>query len=150
MERRLSNVSIFYDLSFDVINIPLESLCMWSRLVSWDSSTLLLISEIVHVDILATTTTYLWSRKWQPTSVFLPGKSHGQKSLVDYGPWGCKESDMTWWLNNNSIGGIWEQSGLQSWDVVPKYQAYKTDVKPKTFNWQSLIILVRLNSYLYL
>ena len=27
--------------------------------------------------------------------VFLPGKSHGQKSLVGYGPWGCKESDTT-------------------------------------------------------
>ena len=33
-------------------------------------------------------------RKWQPTAVFLPGKSHGQKSLVGYSPWGCKESDM--------------------------------------------------------
>ena len=27
-----------------------------------------------------------WSRKWQPTPVFLSGESHGQKSLVDYGP----------------------------------------------------------------
>ena len=26
-------------------------------------------------------------RKWQPTSVFLSGKSHGQRSLADYGPW---------------------------------------------------------------
>ena len=33
-----------------------------------------------------------WRRKWQPTSVFLPGKSHGQRSLVGYSPWGCKES----------------------------------------------------------
>ena len=37
----------------------------------------------------------LWSRKWQPTPVFLPGKSHGQRSLAGYNPWGCKESDMT-------------------------------------------------------
>ena len=36
-----------------------------------------------------------WRRKWQPTAVFLPGKSHGQRSLVGYSPWGCKESDMT-------------------------------------------------------
>ena len=28
-------------------------------------------------------------------SVFLPGKSHGQRNLVGYSPWGCKESDMT-------------------------------------------------------
>ena len=36
-----------------------------------------------------------WRRKWQPTPVFLPEKSHGQRSLVDYSPWGRKESDMT-------------------------------------------------------
>ena len=36
-----------------------------------------------------------WRRKWQPTPVFLPGKSHGQRSLVGYSPWGCKESDTT-------------------------------------------------------
>ena len=40
----------------------------------------------------------LWRRKWQPTPVLLPGKSHG-RSLVGYSPWGCKESDMTEWLN---------------------------------------------------
>ena len=28
--------------------------------------------------------------KWQPTPVFLPEESHGQRSLVDYNPWGCK------------------------------------------------------------
>ena len=31
-----------------------------------------------------------WWRKWQPTPVFLPGKSHGQRSLEGYSPWGCK------------------------------------------------------------
>ena len=34
-------------------------------------------------------------RKWQPTPVFLPGKFHGQRSLVGYSPWGCKELDTT-------------------------------------------------------
>ena len=33
----------------------------------------------------------LWGRKWQPTAVFLPGKSHGQRSLAGYSPWGHKE-----------------------------------------------------------
>ena len=37
--------------------------------------------------------------KWQPTPVFLPGESHGQRSLVGYSPWGHKESDMTERLN---------------------------------------------------
>ena len=36
-----------------------------------------------------------WSRKWQFISVFLPGKFHGQRSLVGYSPWGHKESDVT-------------------------------------------------------
>ena len=43
--------------------------------------------------------TFPWSRKWQPTPVFLPGESHGQRSLVGYSPWGCKQSDTTQWLN---------------------------------------------------
>ena len=34
-------------------------------------------------------------RKWQPTPLFLPGKFHGQSSLVGYSPWGRKESDTT-------------------------------------------------------
>ena len=36
-----------------------------------------------------------WSRKWQPMSVFLPGKYHGQRSLVGCSPWGYKESETT-------------------------------------------------------
>ena len=36
-----------------------------------------------------------WRRKWHPTPVFLPGKSHGQRNLVGYSPWGHKELDTT-------------------------------------------------------
>ena len=36
-----------------------------------------------------------WRRTWQPTPVFLPGESHGQRSLAGYSPWGHKESDTT-------------------------------------------------------
>ena len=35
-----------------------------------------------------------WRSKWQRTPVFLPGQSHGERSLVVYSSWGCKESDM--------------------------------------------------------
>ena len=38
-----------------------------------------------------------WRKTWQPTAVFLPGKSHQQRSLASYNPWGLKESDQ---LNN--------------------------------------------------
>ena len=36
-----------------------------------------------------------WRRAWQPTPVFLPGESHGQRKLAGYSPWGHKELDMT-------------------------------------------------------
>ena len=36
-----------------------------------------------------------WRRKWHPTPVLVPGKSHGQRSLVGYRPWGRDELDMT-------------------------------------------------------
>ena len=37
----------------------------------------------------------LRKKKWQPTPVFLPGKSHAQRSLVGYSPWGGQESEGT-------------------------------------------------------
>ena len=37
----------------------------------------------------------LWRRKWQPTPVLLPGKSHGWRSVIGYSPWGHKELDTT-------------------------------------------------------
>ena len=36
-----------------------------------------------------------WRRQWHPTSVLLPGKSHGWRSLVGYSPWGCNELAMS-------------------------------------------------------
>ena len=36
-----------------------------------------------------------WRRQWHPTPVLLPGKSHGQRSLVGCRPWGRKEFDRT-------------------------------------------------------
>ena len=36
-----------------------------------------------------------WRRTWHPTPVFLPGESHGRRSLVGYSPWGLKEADMS-------------------------------------------------------
>ena len=45
----------------------------------------------------------LWRRKRQPTPIFLPEKSQGQRSLAVYSPWSCKESDMTEQLNSHTI-----------------------------------------------
>ena len=36
-----------------------------------------------------------WRRAWRPTPVFLPGESHGERSLAGHSPRGCHESDAT-------------------------------------------------------
>ena len=42
-------------------------------------------------------------KEWQPTPVFLPGKSHERRSLADPSPWGCKELDTTEQLTHTVI-----------------------------------------------
>ena len=49
---------------------------------AWNAGDLGLIPELGKIP---------WRREWLPTPVFLPGESHGQRSLVGYSPWGCKE-----------------------------------------------------------
>ena len=59
-----------------------------------------------------------WRRKWQPPPVFLPGKSHGQKSLSGYNPWGHKESGTTEWLTLTftlSYTILWSTVALSSY-----------------------------------
>ena len=51
-------------------------------------------------------------RQWQPTPVLVPGKSHGQRSLVGCSPWGREESDRTEWLHFHfSLSCIGEGNG---------------------------------------
>ena len=78
-----------------------------------------------------------WSMKWQPTSVFLPGKFHGERSLMGYSPWGCKESDMT----ERRTPNLRELH----WDLFPNF----LPLRPQIFQ---LIIthLVSLRSMLFL
>ena len=63
-------------------------------------------------------------RQWQPTPVFLPGKSHGRRSLVGCSPWGHKGSDTTEQLHFHfSLSCIGEGNGnpLQcSWQENPR------------------------------
>ena len=47
-----------------------------------------------------------WRRKQQPAPVFLPGKSHEQRSLADYSPRGHKESDMTGHTHAQALGAM--------------------------------------------
>ena len=64
------------------IFISLNTLCVCSTDV--ESSKYYYLSQV-----------FLRRRRWHPTPVLLPGKSHGWRSLVGYSPWGREESDMT-------------------------------------------------------
>ena len=65
-----------------------------------------------------------WRRKWQPTQVFLPGKSHGRWDLVGYSPWRRKKLDTT------------EQLHFHMWNLKKKKGTneliYKTEIDPRT------------------
>ena len=45
---------------------------------------------------------FYWRRAWQPTPIFLPGESRGQRSQVGCSPWGHKESDTTKQLHTHT------------------------------------------------
>ena len=64
----------------------------FSKCVSWSFVELFRKGEDKG---LSSSTSPSWRRKWHPTSVLLPGKSHGRRSLVGCSPWGREESDMT-------------------------------------------------------
>ena len=65
-----------------------------------------------------------WRRKWQPTPVFLPGKSHGQRSLAGYSPWGHKESGTTEWLKNNKEPKSGGEKLSPPWNILGKNIMY--------------------------
>ena len=48
-----------------------------------------------------------WRRTWQPTPVFLPGESHGQRCLVGCNPQGCKELNSAEWLSTSTYWPHW-------------------------------------------
>ena len=64
----------------------------WEDLFFWIASSHI---TITHTPSIVMTSLTNWRRKWQPTPLFLPGESHGERSLVGYSPWGRKELDTT-------------------------------------------------------
>ena len=61
---------------------------------------------------LTSSITHNWRRRWHPTPVLLPGKSHGRRSLVGCSPWGCEELDTTEQLHFHfSLSCIGEGNG---------------------------------------
>ena len=68
-----------------------------------------------------------WRRKWQPIPVLLPRKSHGQRGLVGYSPWGHEESDMIRLLSTHIQAPCnvslppWKYSCLKSIFLIRKW-----------------------------
>ena len=66
-----------------------------------------------------------WRWEWQPTSVFLPGEFHEQRSLVGYSPWGQKESDMTEQLTLSNAADVGLIPGQEAKTHMPHSQKTK-------------------------
>ena len=62
----------------------------------------------------------------EDTAVFLPGESHGQRSLASYSPWGCKESDTTEQLTHTTETGL--GVGLHVTKII-KLRKIQTELK---------------------
>ena len=74
-----------------------------------------------------------WRRKWKPISVILPGKPHGQGSLVGYNPWGCKR------VRHNLATKQQQQSSYLDWSIHPSIHGAFPPILP--FNYFCLLIL---------
>ena len=61
-------------------------------------------------------------RKWQPTPASLPGKFHGQRSLVGYSPWGHKELDKQ--LSNSTTTATKNNTTSRTYTYPGKYQRH--------------------------
>ena len=59
-----------------------------------------------HVNSIPGSGRYTGGGKWQPSQVFLPGESNGERSLMGYCPWGRQESDMTEHASKQDYGNI--------------------------------------------
>ena len=61
----------------------------WATREAWEAPVNYILNVNIHILV------DVQRRRWHPTPVFLPGKSHGRRSLVGYSPWGREESDTT-------------------------------------------------------
>ena len=100
-----------------------------------------------------------WRRKWLHTPVFLTGEFHEQRSLLDYSPWGCKESGMAERLTVFTealfpVAKIWRQPKsplTEKWIKTMWYMCaaeYCSAIKRDTFNtvlvrWMNLATIIQ-------
>ena len=85
-----------------------------------------------------------WRSGWLHVPVFLPGESHGQRSLMDYSPWGYQELNKTEWLSTHSFTSILSVLCLITSSILGNWYKRKSYI----FLDISLTLLYR-NEYLY-
>ena len=84
-----------------------------------------------------------WGRKWQPTSVFLPGKAPGQRSLVGYSPWVLRvgldwaRSVCIWWMSLKATSRIWTSRNWKSPIKIPIGNRDEPEDKAKSLGLNS-------------
>ena len=88
-----------------------ESYCQSANVVSLQMNTCgngwWAMIFVLAILILGESMLVCWRKKWQPTSVFLLGKSHGQRSLAGYNLWGCKGCMLLLLLSCFSCVRLW-------------------------------------------
>ena len=93
------NIKEACELQMEKVTAPHSSTLAWKTPWTEEPGSLQSMGSLMVVHDWATSLSLFtfmhWRRKWQPTPVLLPGKPHGQRSLVGYSLWRRKESDMT-------------------------------------------------------
>ena len=88
-----------------------------------------------------------WRRKWQLTPVFLPGKSHGWRSLMGYSPSVHKESDLT-----ERLASIYDMhqpfnpKGNQLWIFIGRTDAEADVLMQRADSWGKILMLGKIDS----
>ena len=94
-----------------------------------------------------------WRRRWQPTAVFLPSKSHRQRNLVGYSPWDYKHSDTTDQLSTHTHTELWERVNVVKvfyiylWIFLLLIQCWVT--KNKIYKWKDKSFHIYYNLWLW-
>ena len=100
---------------------------MGSLTVGHDWATSLSLSIFMH-----------WRRKWQPTPVFLPGESHGRRSLVGCSPWGPQSRT---WLKRLSSSSLFRQACFTQQNTLKIHSNFSMHTNSLVIFWQSRILL---------
>ena len=77
-----------------------------------------------------------WRRKWQPIPVFLPGKSHGQRS---YSPWGAKEWEHNWVYSMYPYSPLFTDLGTSLVAQMVKHLPIMWETRVQSLGWKDFL-----------